>query len=164
MLLGFLSLLFLKKCVFSLVKGFNPCLLSYSPFRCGCDRKVCSAGVPVRWCGARSHPVWQSPDELPKTHRPVVGLYRSNGQTWVTEGCQVSPPCFQTQVIYVSVNIGSHKLILKYDHVPLAGSFLIAWSIWVFQWKRSSSFSSAIWSTRKSTAPHRASRQSKRKP
>ena len=44
-----------------------------------------------------------------------------------------------------------------------AGCSLIAWSTWVFQWKRSSSSSSATWSTKRSTAPHRASRQSKRR-
>lgn len=63
-----------------------------------------------------------------------------------------------------SCNTGYHQLILKYDHLSLAGSFLIAWSIWVFRWKRSNSSSSATWSTRRSMAPRRASRQSKRRP
>lgn len=45
-----------------------------------------------------------------------------------------------------------------------AGNSLTVWSTWVSRWKRSSSSSSATWSTRRSMAPRRASRQSKRKP
>lgn len=87
-----------------------------------------------------------------------MGHRRTSGKpTLLSDTSSLWPLC-------LSVNIGCHKLTWEYDHVPLAGSCLIAWSIWVFQWKRSSSSSSAIWSTRRSTAPHRASRQSKRRP
>lgn len=44
------------------------------------------------------------------------------------------------------------------------GHCLTASSTWASRWKRSSSSSSATWSTRRSTAPRRASRQSKRRP
>lgn len=60
--------------------------------RRGPDCQICPVGVSVREYWERQIYVWQGPEYIPQTHRPVVRLHRSDGEARLSEGSEVSIP------------------------------------------------------------------------